>query len=105
MMKVITSKKCSMCKQVLPIGDFAYRADRGVYRTECRDCKRNADRQTYQRKHGVPARPFYNTYDYRAENEAFRGWGIPGMGTRVPDLGMPVGLLSPSLGLVLGVAA
>lgn len=95
-MEVITSKKCSMCKQVLPIGDFAYRADRGVYRTECRDCKRNADRQTYQRKHGVPARPFYNTYDYRAENEAFRGW----------DSAMPVvGVLGCGIGLKIGASA
>lgn len=42
-------------------------------------------------------------HDYRPEDLALRQWG--GLGTTVPELGMPVGVLSPSLGLVLGVAA
>jgi len=40
-----------------------------------------------------------------AVSVALRQWGIPGMGTSVPELGTQVGVLSPSLGLVMGVAA
>ncbi len=44
-------------------------------------------------------------HDYCEADLALRQWGAPGMGTSAPDLGMQVGVLSPSLGLVLGVAA
>ena len=38
-------------------------------------------------------------HDYCEADMAFRQWGVPGMGRAVPELGMPVGVLSPSLGL------
>lgn len=40
-----------------------------------------------------------------AVSVALRQWVVPGMGIAEPNLGTPVGVLSPSLGLVLGVVA
>lgn len=39
------------------------------------------------------------THEYCEADLAMRQWGVPGMGRAVPELGMPVGVLSPSLGL------
>lgn len=57
-------------------------------------CRETPSRENREPEWAVPA------HDYCEADLALRGWG-----TIAPDLGTPVGVLSPSLGLVLGVAA
>lgn len=62
-------------------------------------CRETPSRECWEPAWAIP------THDYCEADLALRQWGAPGMGTSAPDLGMQVGVLSPSLGLVLGVAA